>query len=1123
MKQTQSRQRILALPLALAMCLSLLPGVALAAENEPDLSSYVCEIWFNPNGGTAVKPANYEYFDKDWDGFTVETLLQSTNKLPVFPDAIRDGYTFDGWYTAQTGGTKVSSDTDLSLYDTGSSQVFLWAHWTQEPQQITNFEVRFYYNGGMLASSQGLEGFEGDYGGKFYQLLSDNAGIATTLPQVTRSEYTFDGWYTAETGGERITTTTVLNPYLGNAGAESRTDLVNLWAHWTKQPERGNMMMFYPNGGMVTEIDGHSRSQLLGDALSVTNLGVGIELTSKAGMVYADTSGKLPCFPTVTRDGYSFDGWYVVPANQIPQSADMNAEPEFMTEFGSYPKASLSTAYTQYTNFVAKWTKAVDTYTVTFNLNGGSGTTPEPLKVPKDGAITLPEKDPTRSGYVFQGWFSGTIKGNELTDAVQWRNGDKVTEDVTLYAVWTTGDCTIRFQLNGAPGTMQSIKVAKGSAPVLPDAPTWSGHTFLYWMSGDVDNGILKNARIWVDGDTVTEDITLYAFWSGIPTDETLNGLTYYFPNSSGSFRYDENYQIPLERYQLMFGETTRATELYNSRGTWGGSCFGMSSTSVMFFEGNVSTGSYRSGAKVPFDLHPTDASSQFTLTEFIEAMQVAQNTPIGSQATWRNKDKIDDLFNAVKKGPVVVSMLHNVTYGGHAVVAYDVVESSTETRLMIYDPNFPNTERYIPFTKTVKGGNAIYSWHYLMNDSIDYGTEYNYFISYISASDINRIWAGRQSSTSANTDAMNFLSLKTSNATITDSAGNTVATVKNGEITVVSSEVFPLLNIAPTSDGETAANSSTAMWLPTGTYTVSNTGTGTLGVTMVNVDQSATVSTAASSVTFLVDDSKATNSVQVDGAGKSYDITLSSTLDQGYKEVTLTGTTSAETTAVAQISGKLYGTNLDTKGTLKVDGKSSDSSVLAGTVPNVSTTQPTKPTGTNPFTDVASSAYYYDAVLWAVENGVTSGTSATTFSPNDPCTRAQIVTFLWRASGSPKSTTTTNPFKDVQAGAYYYDAVLWAVEKGITSGTSADTFSPNDSCTRAQTVTFLWRSAGSPKPAASSNPFTDVQSGTYYYDAVLWAVENSITSGTGANTFSPADTVTRGQTVTFLYRSQGK
>ena len=409
------------------------------------------------------------------------------------------------------------------------------------------------------------------------------------------------------------------------------------------------------------------------------------------------------------------------------------------------------------------------------------------------------------------------------------------------------------------------------------------------------------------------------------------------------------------------------------------------------------------------------------------------------------------------------------------------------------------------------------------MNDSIDYGTEYNYFISYISASDINRIWAGRQSSTSANTDAMNFLSLKTSNATITDSAGNTVATVKNGEITVVSSEVFPLLNIAPTSDGETAANSSTAMWLPTGTYNVSNTGTGTLGVTMVNVDQSATVSTAASSVTFLVDDSKATNSVQVDGAGKSYDITLSSTLDQGYKEVTLTGTTSAETTAVAQISGKLYGTNLDTKGTLKVDGKSSDSSVLAGTVPNVSTTQPTKPTGTNPFTDVASSAYYYDAVLWAVENGVTSGTSATTFSPNDPCTRAQIVTFLWRASGSPKSTTTTNPFKDVQAGAYYYDAVLWAVEKGITSGTSADTFSPNDSCTRAQTVTFLWRSAGSPKPAASSNPFTDVQSGTYYYDAVLWAVENSITSGTGANTFSPADTVTRGQTVTFLYRSQGK
>ena len=176
---------------------------------------------------------------------------------------------------------------------------------------------------------------------------------------------------------------------------------------------------------------------------------------------------------------------------------------------------------------------------------------------------------------------------------------------------------------------------------------------------------------------------------------------------------------------------------------------------------------------------------------------------------------------------------------------------------------------------------------------------------------------------------------------------------------------------------------------------------------------------------------------------------------------------------------------------------------------------------GTEPetpvFTDVSSSAYYYDAVLWAVENGVTEGTSSTTFSPDMNCTRAQMVTFLWRANGSPKATS-ANPFTDVQAGSYYYDAVLWAVEKGITSGTSSTTFSPDMTVTRGQTVTFLHRANGS--PAASGNsPFTDVAADTYYAAAVQWAVAEGVTSGTSATTFAPDAACTRGQIVTFLYR----
>lgn len=173
-------------------------------------------------------------------------------------------------------------------------------------------------------------------------------------------------------------------------------------------------------------------------------------------------------------------------------------------------------------------------------------------------------------------------------------------------------------------------------------------------------------------------------------------------------------------------------------------------------------------------------------------------------------------------------------------------------------------------------------------------------------------------------------------------------------------------------------------------------------------------------------------------------------------------------------------------------------------------------------FSDVPEGAYYTDAVAWAVEKGVTSGTSSTTFSPNADCTRAQIVTFLWRAAGSPAPKSKESSFADVAADAYYSDAVRWAVENGITSGTSATTFSPNATCTRAQTVTFLWRSQKSPADGAA-NSFTDVADGTYYTDAVKWAVKNGITSGTSATTFSPNADCSRAQIVTFLYRCLGK
>ena len=175
-------------------------------------------------------------------------------------------------------------------------------------------------------------------------------------------------------------------------------------------------------------------------------------------------------------------------------------------------------------------------------------------------------------------------------------------------------------------------------------------------------------------------------------------------------------------------------------------------------------------------------------------------------------------------------------------------------------------------------------------------------------------------------------------------------------------------------------------------------------------------------------------------------------------------------------------------------------------------------------FIDVPTDAYFAPAVSWAVNHKpvVTTGTDALHFSPYDNCTRGQMVTFLWRAAGEPEPTTTQNPFTDVNSSEYFYKAVLWAVEQNITTGTSLTTFSPYDTVTRAQTVTFLWRMAKQPVVVAA-NPFTDVPTGEYYTNAVLWAVQQGITTGTSTTTFSPNDPCTRAQIVTFLYRDLGQ
>ena len=244
---------------------------------------------------------------------------------------------------------------------------------------------------------------------------------------------------------------------------------------------------------------------------------------------------------------------------------------------------------------------------------------------------------------------------------------------------------------------------------------------------------------------------------------------------------------------------------------------------------------------------------------------------------------------------------------------------------------------------------------------------------------------------------------------------------------------------------------------------------------------------------------------------GKSYQ--LSAVKEPANAEGSLTWTSSKPAVAAVDKSGKV---------TAKGEGTATIT-VTCGTKSATCTITVSKPLvpevpGTT-FTDVPAGAYYEEAVGWAVEKGITKGTSDSTFTPDGVCTRAQAVTFLWRAAGSPAAKAGSLPFADVKAGSYYDDAVRWAVENGVTVGTSATTFSPNATCSRAQIVTFLWRAQKSPA-AGSANPFDDVAGSAYYADAVQWAVQKDITKGTGATAFSPDANCIRAQIVTFLYRS---
>lgn len=654
-------------------------------------------------------------------------------------------------------------------------------------------------------------------------------------------------------------------------------------------------------------------------------------------------------------------------------------------------------------------------------------------------------ENPADNTWSFRQWKIMASGSATITDAVQPKT------------------CTVFFDANGGrvETSQKSVKMGEkyGSLP----APARNGYTFDGWYtSASGGSRITSSTEV-----SQTADHTLYAHWSRNTKVPTLSELTYSFGNYEGAFGYSFDYRIPLVRYQMMFGNTIRAQKLYHQSTSWGGNCFGMSSTACLFFqEGNgISVSSFNRNASLPSALSVNDRNGSWDLTvrEFIEAMQISQSNGIIDYDYAVNRDELNRLCREVlafrKNGtdPIIIAIYgeKDRQFSGHAIVGYDIVDvSKTESRLMVYDCNYPNTERYITLTKNSSG--QYTGWYYPFNNEYNWGSGYRRsYISYVLYSNYLSSWNNRKGAGN-----VNMLTVNTGDADIKDVNGSVIARIRDGEVLTDRKDIYPAVYIGGVSDG----NAGISLWVPADSlYTLTNTDqtVSNFEVSMVHVNQAATVSTTASEVLLAVSDDEKLSYVELPQSfDDSYTITLDSTLKDTYSDVQLTGTTSQGNSSIlAQISGELYAAGVDLgSSSLRVDGAAATGSVLSSGMPSLSGMLGGGQDTGMPFTDIKKGDWYEASVRDLYKRGLISGVSATRFAPGGSLTRAHLVSILHRLEGSPYVKHAV--FSDVSADAWYSGGVQWAAANGIVSGYGKGLFGPEDMLTREQMFSILLRYA---------------------------------------------------------------
>lgn len=729
-------------------------------------------------------------------------------------------------------------------------------------------------------------------------------------------------------------------------------------------------------------------------------------------------------------------------------------------------------------------TLAASSTTVYFNATGG--TVDLASKETTGGTYgTLPT--PTRYGYVFAGWYDAEKDGNQVSSSTEVPAG----ESVTLYACWTPVKCVVSFDAAGGKVSTSSVSATYGSVYSILPVPVREGYSFAGWYTS-------VDGNVQVTEGTLCQwpfDHTLYARWVENADEKgRVSELTYHFDNSAQGFGYDQDYTIPLERYQAIFGATPLASTLYTMQGSWSGNCFGMSTTSGLVFQhsNGITPSGFNSRAARLSDLGLTDKDSDLDMTvqEFVETMQISQLSGKFNDARVRYMNNLDGICQAVEQfadsgnfAPVILiyGQDRNGGPGGHAVVGYEVVEkSATESWLMIYDCNYPGDEqRHIILTKNSDG---VYTgWKYelvgLTANSgkelppLVWGSSYpDSSITCVTYADYNRVWSERGTAKDAPYSGEDFalMCINTYNAEIRDEHNEVIAVVRNGWLsTNHPDQIRQIITVGMTLAGATAeagasqVQQGTYLTLPVGFYTITNTDPAAQNLNVMFF------TTAASAVSvediFDYDAIEATSTggrislyiqtepenraayVAAYGAFAEYSFYIITPWDFGQAQqiTSLEGTCMGQKAALARVAGRTFFSEINEDQEIRAD----------------------------PAID------YYRVV--------TSDISGFEDWPLETLRPLEEFLRLLPPGTIADYPFPSHPFEDMPPDT---PVLNWAYRIGITSGTGDGKFSPTRICTNAEAITFLWRVLGCPQAKVTAE-IIGVQADDYFYPAVHWAV----------------------------------